>query len=91
MPSSQCPDEQGFRLRERANDAVEEFLAGNANPNVKASCVLPLSFERVETLRVHVVGSGDISLDSPDQGSELERLTFQTFDSLFPFGAFHSP
>ncbi len=32
-----------------------------------------------------------MSLNDPDEGNELERLTFQAFDSLFPFGTFHSP
>jgi len=91
VPSALCPDEQGFRLRERANDVVEELLAGNARPRIKALSDLPLFFERVESLRVHVAGSGEIALDDPDEGGELERLTFQAFDSLFPFGAFHSP
>jgi hypothetical protein len=40
---------------------------------------------------VHVVGSGDVWLDDPGEGNELERLTFQALDSLFPFGTFRSP
>jgi hypothetical protein len=91
VPSALGPGEQGFQLRERANDAVEKVLAGNTDPRIKASCILPLAFDRVETLRIHVVGSGDVSLNDPDEGHELERLTFQAFDALFLFGRFHSP
>jgi hypothetical protein len=89
--SPMLPGEAGFELRERANDAVEVMLAGDAEPTVKASCELRLSFENAEALKIHVVGSGDVSLDDKDEGAELERLTFLAFDALFPFGAFHSP
>lgn len=85
------PGEKGFKLRERANDAVEVILAANTNPAVKASCELRLTFEQAEALKIHVIGGGDMSLDDKDEGGELERLTFLAFDALFPFGAFHSP
>lgn len=91
VASPVCQGELGFRFREQANDLIEEALAGNTDCRIKASCELPFVLQKVEKLRVHLVGSGDISLDDPDEGNELERLTFQAFDSLFPFGAFHSP
>ncbi len=91
VPAEFCSEEQGFQLRQRANDAVEQFLDGNADPSIKASCTLPLVFDKVEIFRIHVVGSGDISLNDPNEGNELERLTFQAFDSLFPFGVFRNP
>lgn len=90
-PSSALPGETGFKVRERANDAVEAVLAGNAEPSVRASCELRLTLEKAEALKIHVIGSGDMSLDDKDEGAELERLTFLAFDALFPFGAFHSP
>lgn len=90
-PSPTLPGEAGFKVRERANDAVEVVLAGNADASVKASCELRLTFENAEALKIHVIGSGDMSLDDKDEGAELERLTFLAFDALFPFGAFHSP
>lgn len=89
--SPMLPDEAGFKVREQANDAVEEVLAGNAAPSVKASCELCLTLEKTQALKIHVIGSGDMSLDDKDEGAELERLTFLAFDALFPFGAFHSP
>jgi hypothetical protein len=91
VPSALLPGEQGFRFREQANDVVEELVRGNVDPRIKASSELPLTFENVEALKVHVAGSGEITLDDPDEGKELERLTFQALDSLFPFGTFHSP
>jgi hypothetical protein len=91
IPSVVTPGEEGFRVRERANDAIEESLTGRAGGKITGSCALPLCFEKTEMLKVHVIGSGDISLDDPDEGRELERLTFQAFDSLFSFGTFHGP
>ena len=64
---------------------------GTSTLCVKASCELRLTFEKAEALKIHVIGSGDMSLDDKDEGEELERLTFLAFDALFPFGAFHSP
>ena len=90
-PSPMVLGEMGFKLRERANDAVQVVLAGNTDSSVKASCELRLTLDKAEALQIHVIGSGDMSLDDKDEGGELERLTFQAFDSLFPFGAFHSP
>jgi hypothetical protein len=91
IPSPVTQGEEGFRVRERANDAIEELLAGHDTNRIAGSCAVPLCFENTEILKVHVIGSGDISLDDPDEGRELERLTFQAFDSLFPFGTFHGP
>jgi hypothetical protein len=90
-PSPMLPGEAGLKVRERANDAVEVVLAGNANPGVRASCELRLTLKNAEAMKIHVIGSGDMSLDDKDEGAELERLTFLAFDALFPFGAFHSP
>jgi hypothetical protein len=90
-PSPMLLGEVGFKLRERANDAVEVALAGNAEPSIKAACELCLTFEKADAMKIHVIGSGDMSLDDKDEGAELERLTFLAFDALFPFGAFHSP
>jgi hypothetical protein len=90
-PTPMLPGEAGFKVRERANDAVEVVLAGKAEPSVQASCELRLTFDKAEALKIHVIGSGDMSLDDKDEGAELERLTFLAFDALFPFGAFHSP
>lgn len=90
-PSPTLPGEAGFKVRERANEALEVVLAGNVDASVQASCELRLAFEKAEALTIHVIGSGDMSLDDQDEGAELERLTFFAFDSLFPFGAFHSP
>jgi hypothetical protein len=90
-PSPVLPGEAGSKVRDRANDAIEVVLEGNADPGVRASCELHLTFDRTEALKIHVIDSGDMSLDDEDEGAELERLTFLAFDSLFPFGAFHSP
>lgn len=90
-PSPSLPDEAGFKVRERANDAIEVVLAGNANASVRASCELRLTFDKTEALEIHVMGSGDTSLVDKNEGEELERLTFMAFDALFPYGAFHSP
>lgn len=90
-PSPALPGDTGFKVRERANDAVEALLGGNAEPRVRASCELRLTLETAEALKIHVIGSGDVSLDDKDEGAELERQTFLAFDALFPFGAFHSP
>jgi hypothetical protein len=90
-PSPALPGEAGFKIRERANDAVQAILAGKAEPCIRASCELRLTFEKAEALKIHVIGGGDMSLDDEDEGAELERLTFLAFDALFPFGAFHSP
>ena len=90
-PSPTLPGEAGFKVRERAIDAVEVVLAGNADHSVKASCELRLTFDKAEALKIHITGSGETSLKDKDEGAELERLTFLAFDALFPSGAFHSP
>lgn len=90
-PSPTLPGEVGFNVRERANDAVEAALVSSADPRITASCEIRLTFKKSEAVKIHVIGSGDISLDDKNEGEELERLTFLAFDALFPFGAFHSP
>lgn len=93
LPSGDYPSGDGVELRARALDVVAASLEpGSApDPRIRASCVLPLGFEHTEKLQAHVIGSGTVTLTDTDEGNELERLTFQLFDSLFSFGAYHAP
>jgi hypothetical protein len=87
------PARQDRDLRMRALD----IIAASAEPNapidgrLRVSCLQPLVFERTQALKTYAAGTGLISLDDPDEGNELERLAFEAFDYLCPFGTFHQP
>lgn len=87
------PASQDRGLRVRALDVIAASAEPNAptDARLRVSCVQPLVFERTQSLRAYVPGTGLIHLDDPGEGNELERLGFQAFDHLCPFGAFHQP
>ncbi len=93
LPTGDYPAGDGVQLRRRALDIVAASLQEGAvaGPRIRANCELPIKFERKESLRVHVIGSGDFILTDTGQGKELERLTYQLLDNLFSFGTYHSP
>jgi len=91
VPSVGIAPEEGLRLRERATDVVQVVVSGRHDPQIRASCDLPLTLYNAEPMQIHLVGIGDVNLIDTDEGGELERLTLQAFESLFPFGAFISP
>lgn len=81
-----------FVVREKALDSLEGTLSpGAAQEAIVFDAKIPLAFAKKTALKVHVVGSGVVSLEDADQGGELERLTFQAFDFLCPYGAFVNP
>ncbi len=90
-PSVGLATEEGRRLRELATDAVQVAVSGGHDPQIRASCDLPLSLCNAVPMQLHLPGIGDVNLIDTDEGRELERLTLQAFESLFPFGAFISP
>jgi len=45
----------------------------------------------MQPIRVYVAGIGEVNLTDTNEGRELERLTLQAFEHLFPFGAFINP
>ena len=87
-PASQ---ERGVRVR--ALDIIEASVEPDAptDARLRVSCLQPLVFERTQSLGSYVPGTGLVRLDDPDEGNELERLGFQAFDHLCPFGTFHQP
>lgn len=82
---------EGISSRERANDVVEAVLSGQVHSLVKAACELSVTFVQRQPIRVHVPGIGSVDLTDTNEGGELERLTYQMFESLFPHGAFINP
>jgi hypothetical protein len=89
--SAPTASKAGDSIREKACDAVQASLSSSSDQVVRASCILPLRLVNAENLTIHVIGSGTISLDDTNEGNELERMTFQAFESMFPYGAFISP
>jgi hypothetical protein len=89
-PASQDRDRA---LRVRALDVIAASAEPNASTDarLRASCLQALVFEGTQALGAYVPGTGLIRLDDPGEGNELERLGFQAFDHLCPFGAFHQP
>ncbi len=87
------PASQERGLRVRALDVVAASAEPDAptDARLRVSCLQPLVFETTESLGSYVPGTGPVRLDDPDEGNELERLGFQAFDHLCPFGAFHQP
>lgn len=87
------PNSAERELRTRALDVVHASMTPDAahDPRMKIRCEIPLAIEESEVLGFHVVGSGPVCLDDPDEGAELERLTFQAFEFLCPFGVYHQP
>jgi len=87
------PAAEGRELRARALDVITASAEPNAvaDPRLRASCLQPLIFESTQSLREYVPGTGLFCLDDKDEGNELERLGFEAFDYLCPFGAFHQP
>lgn len=90
LPSVSYPADDGFQLRARALDVLRDSKS-IPDQRMKASCVLPIRFKQTQSLKAHVADSGTVNLDDDNEGNELERLAFQAFDALFPFGAFHGP
>jgi hypothetical protein len=95
IPTGTYPEGDGYMIRSLANDIVEASLESETpDPRIKAAATLPITFEEKVKIDVQVIGSGQICLTNAttnDQGDELERLTFQQLETLFPFGTFHSP
>ena len=87
------PAGDGIALRRRAQDIIEASQKPGTipDPSIKASCSLPITIEKKVKLEVLVMPSETFSLTDTRQGRELELLTFQQLDTLFPFGTFHSP
>jgi hypothetical protein len=87
------PASQDRGLRVQALDVISDSVEPNAlaDARLRVSCLQPLVFERTQALGSYVPGTGLIRLDDSDEGNELERLGFQAFDHLCPFGAFHQP
>ena len=79
--------------RNRALDIVERTLPPGAPHEgaIRARCELALIFSRIDAPQISFPGSGAVCLDDDDVGTELERLAFQAFEHLCPFGAFHQP
>jgi hypothetical protein len=90
-PSVGYPEAEGFKVRERANDVVQDVLSGNSDPRIRASCDLPVTFAEMQTTQVLIADVGEVQLTDPDEGGELEVLTLQAFEHMFPFGAFINP
>lgn len=93
LPGRDWPPAEVRQARTRALDVIQDSLAHKASDDVRiqAHCVEPLTFQRKEVLKVYVPGSGLVHLGDAGQGNELERLVFQAFEFLCPFGAFHQP
>lgn len=87
------PASQDRGLRVRALDVIADSAEPNASTDarLRVSCLQPLVFDETQFLGAYVPGTGLIRLDDPGEGNELERLGFQAFDHLCPFGAFHQP
>jgi hypothetical protein len=65
--------------------------ATNYDPRTLTACELPITLaQKVHTQSV-VLQSGTTTLTDADQGTELERHTFQLLESLFTCGTYHSP
>ncbi|OLC13830.1 MAG: hypothetical protein AUH29_11905 [Candidatus Rokubacteria bacterium 13_1_40CM_69_27] len=92
-PVGDSPATEQRELRVRALDVIAASVEPDAVPDarLRASCLQPLVFERTQSLKSYVPGTGLVCLDDKDEGNELERLGFQAFDHLCPFGAFHQP
>ena len=90
VTSSDHLPERG-RIRGRANDLIEAFLKGQTDPRIKATCELPVTLEASQPILVELPGIGEVCLTDADEGAELERLTRQAFQSMFPFGTFINP
>lgn len=92
-PAEDRSEPEGRQLRARALDVVQASLVpgATADGRMRAHCELPLTFERIQSLRSFVAGSGLVSLDDNDEGNELERLAFQAFEFLCPSGTYHQP
>lgn len=94
LPTSSYPRGNGFLLRGVALDIVRDSLQSDQSPTDSRICEyarLPLQITDLERLTATVAGVGSFTLDDGDQGVELEKLTFQLLDRLFPFGVYHSP
>lgn len=90
-PSVGYPEAEGLKIREQANDVVQEVLSGKADTRVRASFESPLTFAATRTTDIIVPGVGPVTLTDTNEGAEFERLTLQGFEFLFPFGAFINP
>jgi hypothetical protein len=92
-PAGDYPAAEGRELRVRALDVIAASAEPDApaDARLRASCFQPLIFGSTQSLSSYVPGTGLVCLDDKDEGNELERLGFQAFDHLCPFGAFHQP
>lgn len=90
LPSSAANNRE---LMRRALDVVEGSLedGGTDNQRMIVHCVLPIRFERSRPIDVFVIGSGLFSVDDKHEGNELERLAFNAFEFLCPWGSYHQP
>lgn len=90
LPSSTLDN---IEIMRRALDVVQASLKDSApvDQRMLAHCALALTFERRQQIETFVVGSGLFSLDDKQEGNELERLAFDAFEFLCPWGAYHQP
>lgn len=89
LPTVLLQDSQAVRLQ--ANDAIEEWVRSGSSLKIIAHCALPIALHQMETLRIEVIGSGEVGLNVQDEGGELEKLAFQSLEHIYPFGTFLNP
>ena len=90
-PTVGDPEAEGPSIRKRANDIVQAALAASPDPRVGTYCQLPLTCVEAQATEIQVIGVGDVHIVSEDEGAEMEVLTLQAFESMFPYGAFINP
>jgi hypothetical protein len=90
-PSVGYPEAEGRNIREKANDIVQAALAASPDPREGVYCELLLTCAESQAMKIQLVGVGDVQLTNEDEGAEMEVLTLQAFEAVFPFGAFINP
>jgi len=89
---NEWPDPEGKQIRARALDVIQASVDWDVLPNaILAHCKQPLTFERMQHVSWYIPSGGTVRLEDQDQGNELERLAFEAFEYLCPFGAYHQP
>ena len=91
VPSVGFAKEEGRRLREQATDAVQIAVSGGHDPQIRASCDLPLTLCNPVPMQIQLTGIGDINLIDADEGRELERLTLPGIRVVIPIRGVHQP
>lgn len=87
------PADDKYVVAQKALDIAQEWShdQSQSEPRILSHCKLPLKLTNHQLFNVHLAAVGSVNLGDEDQGKELEILTLQLFDDLFPFGAYHSP